>query len=112
MARMTHKPKKHLMLFSGRSHPALAEAVAVELDVTLTPTSAYDFANGEIFVRFEDSVRGADAFVLQAHTAPINKWIMEQLIMVDALKRASAKRITVVLPFYGVRPAGQEAPRP
>ena len=101
MARMTHKPKKHLMLFSGRSHPALAEAVAAELDVTLTPTSAYDFANGEIFVRFEDSVRGADAFVLQAHTAPINKWIMEQLIMVDALKRASAKRITVVLPFYG-----------
>ena len=101
MARMTHKPKKHLMLFSGRSHPALAEAVAAELDVTLTPTSAYDFANGEIFVRFEESVRGADAFVLQAHTAPINKWIMEQLIMVDALKRASAKRITVVLPFYG-----------
>ena len=79
----------------------MAEAVAAELDVTLTPTSAYDFANGEIFVRFEDSVRGADAFVLQAHTAPINKWIMEQLIMVSALKRASAKRITVVLPFYG-----------
>ena len=101
MARMTHKPKKHLMLFSGRSHPALAEAVAAELDVKLTPTSAYDFANGEIFVRFEESVRGADAFVLQAHTMPINKWIMEQLIMVDALKRASAKRITVVLPFYG-----------
>ena len=101
MARMTHKPKKRLMLFGGRSHPALAQAVAAELDVTLTPTSAYDFANGEIFVRFEDSVRGADAFVLQAHTAPINKWIMEQLIMVDALPRASAKRITVVLPFYG-----------
>ena len=66
MARMTHKPKKHLMLFSGRSHPALAEAVAAELDVTLTPTSAYDFANGEIFVRFEESVRGCDAFVLQS----------------------------------------------
>ena len=63
--------------------------------------TAYDFANGEIFVRFEESVRGCDAFVIQSHTAPINKWIMEQLIMVDALKRASAKRITVVLPFYG-----------
>ena len=112
MARMTHKPKKHLMLFSGRSHPALAEAVAAELDVALTPTSAYDFANGEIFVRFEESVRGADAFVLQAHTAPINKWIMEQLIMVDALKRASAKRITVVAAVLRLRPPGQEAPRP
>ena len=99
--KMKTKPKKHLMLFGGRSHPALAEAVAAELDVPLTPTAAYDFANGEIFVRFKESVRGADAFVIQAHTAPINQWIMEQLLMVDALKRASAKRITVVVPFYG-----------
>ena len=93
--------EKKLMLFSGRAHPELAEEVAEELGVELTPTTAYDFANGEIFVRFEESVRGCDAFVLQSHTAPINKWIMEQLIMVDALKRASAKRITVVVPFYG-----------
>jgi ribose-phosphate pyrophosphokinase len=64
------------------------------------PTSAYDFANGEIFVRFEESVRGCDAFVLQSHTEPVNKWIMEQLLMIDALKRASAKRITVIVPFY------------
>ena len=64
------------------------------------PTAAYDFANGEIFVRFEESVRGSDAFVIQSHAAPINTWLMEQLIMVDALKRASAKRITVVAPFY------------
>ena len=63
--------------------------------------SAYDFANGEIFVRFEESVRGADAFVLQSHTAPINKWIMEQLLIVDALRRASARRITVIMPYYG-----------
>ncbi len=101
MAGLTTSPKKQLMLFGGRSHPALAEAVAEELGIELTPTTAYDFANGEIFVRFKESVRGADAFVLQAHTAPINQWIMEQLIMVDALKRASAKRITVVVPFYG-----------
>jgi ribose-phosphate pyrophosphokinase len=94
-------PKKHMMLFAGRSHPELAAAVAAELGVPLTPTTAFDFANGEIFVRFNESVRGADAFVLQCHTAPINKWIMEQLLMVDALKRASAKRITVVVPFYG-----------
>ena len=98
---LTTQPKKSLKLLSGRSHPQLAEAVAKELGVEVTPTSAYDFANGEIFVRFEESVRGTDVFVLQAHTTPINQWIMEQLIMVDALKRASAKRITVVVPFYG-----------
>lgn len=89
------------MLFAGRSHPVLALEVAQYLDTELVPTTAYDFANGEIFVRFEESVRGCDAFVLQTHSLPINKWIMEQLIMVDALKRASAKRITVVAPFLG-----------
>ena len=93
--------EKRLRLFSGRGFPELSEAVAAELGIPLTPTSAYDFANGEIFVRFEESVRGCDAFVLQSHTAPVNKQIMEQLIMIDALKRASAKRITVVAPFYG-----------
>jgi len=93
--------QKTLMLFAGRAYPELAEAVGFNLGIEPTPTSAYEFANGEIFVRFDESVRGCDAFVLQSHTAPINKWIMEQLIMVDALKRASAKRITVVAPFYG-----------
>ena len=93
--------EKTLMLFSGRAHPELAQEVAGYLDIEVTPTAAYDFANGEIFVRFEESVRGSDAFVLQSHSTPINQWIMEQLIMVDALKRASAKRITVVMPFYG-----------
>jgi ribose-phosphate pyrophosphokinase len=94
-------PKKTLMLFSGRAHPELAHEIADLLEVQLTPTRALDFANGEIYVRFEESVRGCDAFVIQSHTSPINEWIMEHLIMVDALKRASAKRITVVLPFYG-----------
>ncbi|MCF7551284.1 MULTISPECIES: ribose-phosphate diphosphokinase [Pseudonocardia] len=98
---MSGQPKKNLMFFAGRTHPELAEQVAKHLDVTVTPQSAYSFANGEIFVRFEESVRGCDAFVLQAHSAPINDAIMEQLIMVDALKRASAKRITVVMPFWG-----------
>ncbi len=93
--------EKRLRLFSGRGFPELSEEVATELGIPITPTSAYDFANGEIFVRFEESVRGCDAFVIQSHTAPVNKQIMEQLIMVDALKRASAKRITVVAPFYG-----------
>jgi ribose-phosphate pyrophosphokinase len=93
--------EKKLMLFSGRAYPELAQEVAANLDIEPTPTAAYDFANGETFVRFLESVRGSDAFVIQSHAAPINQWIMEQLIMVDALKRASAKRITVVAPFFG-----------
>ncbi|MDO8106793.1 ribose-phosphate diphosphokinase [Isoptericola sp. b441] len=93
--------ERRLVLISGRAHPQLAEDVARELGVEQVPTTAYDFANGEIYVRFGESVRGADAFVLQSHTSPINEWIMEQLLMVDALKRASAKTITVIMPFYG-----------
>ncbi len=90
-----------MVLVAGRSHPELAQAVADNLGTQLVPTRAYNFANGEIFVRFEESIRGCDVFVLQTHTAPVNEWIMEHLLMVDALKRASAKRITVVAPFYG-----------
>ncbi|HEY5518872.1 MAG TPA: ribose-phosphate diphosphokinase [Cellulomonas sp.] len=93
--------ERRLVLISGRAHPDLAVAVSESLGSTLIPTTAYDFANGEIYVRFGESIRGADAFVLQSHAAPINQWIMEQLLMVDALKRASAKTITVVAPFYG-----------
>lgn len=100
MSSKSGTPKKNLLLFSGRAHPELAEEVAKELNISVTEQDAYDFANGEIFVRFQESVRGTDAFVLQSQTDPINKWIMEQLIMVDALKRGSAKRITVVMPFY------------
>lgn len=91
---------KHLMLFAGRGFPELAEEVASLMDTELVPTKSFAYANSEIYVRFEESVRGCDAFVIQSHTAPVNEWIMEQLIMVDALKRASAKRITVVSPFY------------
>ena len=101
MTGMKKTTEKNLMVFSGRAHPALSEEVATLLGTELVPTSAYKFANSEIYVRFEESVRGCDAFVIQSHTAPINEWIMEHLIMVDALKRASAKRITVVMPFYG-----------
>ena len=91
---------KHLMLFSGRAYPELAAEIASLLNVDIVPTRALNYANSEIYVRFEESVRGSDAFVLQSHAAPVNEWLMEQLIMVDALKRASAKRITVVVPFY------------
>ncbi len=93
--------EKNLMVFSGRAFPELGEEVTELLGTELVPTSSYDFSNGEIYVRFEESVRGCDAFVIQSHTDPINTWIMEHLIMIDALKRASAKRITVILPFYG-----------
>ena len=101
MSGLKRTTEKNLMVFSGRAHPELAEEVAEMLGSGLVPTSAYEFANSEIYVRFEESVRGCDAFVIQSHTAPVNEWIMEHLIMVDALKRASAKRITVVMPFYG-----------
>ncbi|AKG43296.1 ribose-phosphate diphosphokinase [Streptomyces sp. JH002] len=93
--------EKKMMLFTGRAHPELAKEVAAELGVGLVPTTAREFANGEIYVRFQESVRGADCFLIQSHTAPINTWIMEQLIMIDALKRASARSISVIIPFYG-----------
>lgn len=92
--------EKHLVLASGRAHPELAKAVAEELGIDLLPMTAYDFANSEIYVRFDESVRGTDVFILQSITVPVNKWIMEALIMVDAAKRASSKRITVVIPNY------------
>jgi ribose-phosphate pyrophosphokinase len=92
--------RKSLMLFSGRGYPELAEEIGSVLGVAPTPMDAYDFANGEIFVRYQESVRGSDAFVVQSMVQPLNHWLMESLLMVDALKRGSAKRITVVLPFY------------
>ena len=101
MTGITASGEKKLMLFAGRAFPELGTEIAECLGIDPTPSRLYDFANGEIFVRFLESVRGCDAFVLQSHTAPINQWIMEHLIMVDALKRASAKRITVVTPFFG-----------
>ena len=101
MTGITASGEKKLLLFSGRAHPELTAEISRCLGIEPTPTRLLDFANGEIFVRFLESVRGCDAFVVQSHTAPINRWIMEQLIMVDALKRASAKRITVVMPFFG-----------
>jgi ribose-phosphate pyrophosphokinase len=92
--------QKRLVIVSGRAYPELAQQIADELGSELVPTDARTFANGEIYARYDESVRGCDAFVIQSHTTPINEWLMEQLIMVDALKRASAKRITVVAPFY------------
>jgi ribose-phosphate pyrophosphokinase len=100
MTGITSASEKRLIVASGRAHPELAREIVDVLGVDVVPMDAYDFANGEIYVRFGESVRGCDAFVIQSHSAPINQWLMEQLIMVDALKRASAKRITVIVPFY------------
>jgi ribose-phosphate pyrophosphokinase len=100
MASIKITGQKRLVIVTGRAHPALAEQIAAELETEIVPTDTRTFANGEIYARYDESVRGCDAFVIQSHAAPINEWLMEQLIMVDALKRASAKRITVVAPFY------------
>jgi ribose-phosphate pyrophosphokinase len=100
MGSIVAENRKSLMLFTGRGFPELAEEIGEVLGVAPTPSDSYDFANGEIFVRYKESVRGSDAFVVQSMTVGVNKWIMETLIMIDALKRGSAKRITVVLPYY------------
>jgi ribose-phosphate pyrophosphokinase len=100
MASIVAENRKTLMLFSGRAFPELAAEIGDVLGAPPTPTDSYDFANGEIFIRYRESVRGSDAFVVQSMSQPLNQWLVESLIMVDALKRGSAKRITVVLPFY------------
>jgi hypothetical protein len=110
-ASIKKRPKRRLMVLSGRAHPGLAQEVAADLGTELVPTSAYNFANGEIYVRFEESVRGCDVFVLQSHTAPINEWIMEHLLMIDAAQarqcQADHRRHAVLR----LCPPGQEAPR-
>jgi len=92
--------EKRLVLVTGRAHPQLADDIAAELGTELVGADTRTFASGEIYARFEESVRGCDMFLVQSYTRPINEWLMEQLIMVDAAKRASAKRITVVAPYY------------
>jgi ribose-phosphate pyrophosphokinase len=93
--------KKRMILAAGRSNTELADEIAENLGVACAEVEIADFANGEIYFRFEENVRGSDVFVFQTHSDPINKMIMEQLIMIDAAKRASAKRISAVIPFYG-----------
>jgi ribose-phosphate pyrophosphokinase len=93
--------KKKLMLFAGTTHHALSEEIAENLGVPLSPAKMARFASGEIYFRSEESVRGSDVFIIQTHADPVNESIMEQLVMLDAMKRASAKRITAVIPYYG-----------
>jgi len=94
-------PRRRLELVSGRSHPALAQEIASYLGLELSGANLREFANGEIHCRYDASLRGSDIFIIQTHCGPVNDTLMEQLIMIDAAKRASAKRITAVCPFYG-----------
>ena len=94
-------PRRRLELVSGRSHPELAREIANHLGVQLGEANLREFANGEIHCRYDVSLRGSDVFIVQTHCGPVNDTLMEQLIMIDAAKRASAKRITAVCPYYG-----------
>jgi ribose-phosphate pyrophosphokinase len=93
-------PQKRLMLFSGRSNPELAERIAEKLGVVLGEVELKTFANGETYVRYDDSIRGSDAFIVQSGNPPVNDHLVELLIMIQAAKLASAKRITAVVPWY------------
>jgi ribose-phosphate pyrophosphokinase len=88
------------MIFSGTAHPELADEVANHLGMKLGYVEISEFANTETYVRFSESVRGCDAFIIQSICDPVDHHILQHLIMIDALKRASAKRITAVAPFY------------
>ncbi len=94
-------PRRRLELVSGRAHPTLARDIAAHLGVELGKANLREFANGEIYCKYDISIRGCDVFIVQTHATPVNDSLMEQLIMIDAAKRASAKRITAVCPYYG-----------
>ena len=98
---MEYVPHRRLELVSGRSHPELAGEIARHLGVELMEANLREFANGEVHCRYDSSIRGCDVFIIQTHCGPVNDTVMEQLIMIDAAKRASAKRITAVCPYYG-----------
>ena len=96
--------KKHLMIFSGEAHPELAHEVAEHLGMKCSEVELSSFANSETYVRFKESVRGCDAFVIQSICAPVDHHVMQQMVMIDALKRASAKRITAVVALLSHTP--------
>src|SRR2546425_3792495 len=101
-----------LKLFCGTANPALGEEISAYLHISQGRVNITRFADGEIYVRFEENARGVDAFVLQSTCHPVNEHLVELLIMVDALRRASAGRITAVTPYYGyARKDKKDAPR-
>lgn len=92
---------KDIKIFSGNANPNVAQAIAKELDLQVGRADVYTFSDGEIAVSIQESVRGSDVFVVQSTCQPVNTNLMELLIMIDALKRASAGRITAVIPYFG-----------
>src|SRR5437868_5455918 len=96
---MVRSNGSQLKLLAGRSHPKLAEAIAKKLKVPLSQVELGNFANGEISCRIDESVRGCDVFIIQSHSPAVNDNIIEQVLMIDAAKRASAKSITAICPF-------------
>ena len=94
-------PTHDIRLFSGRSNPQLAQEIADYLGTTVGPMVIKNFADGEIYVQVKESIRGDDVFIVQPLCNPVNENLMELLIMIDAFKRASAKTITAVIPYYG-----------
>src|ERR687885_814390 len=93
-------PQKRLMVFSGRSHPDLAQAIAEQLGVELGGIELHTFGNDETYIRYDESIRGADVFLVQTGCAPVDKNNWELLLMIQAAKLASAKRITAVIPWF------------
>src|SRR5271156_4639350 len=106
--------KTNLKIFSGTANPELAREVADYLELEVGPVKISPFSDGEIYVQIQESVRGVDCFLIQSTCSPVNENLMELLIIIDALKRASAERITVVMPYFGYarqdrKAAGREA---
>ena len=97
---LARAPQKRLMLFSGRSNPELAQHIAENLDIELGNVKLKTFANGETYCRYEESVRGADMFIVQTACDPIDRNLVELLIMINAARLASVRRITAVIPWY------------
>lgn len=103
---------KDLKVISGNAHPAMAQEIASHLGLAITAAEVRKFSDGEIFVEIKENVRGADVFVVQPTCTPVNDHLMELVIIVDALRRASARRITAVVPYYGYsRQDRKNAPR-
>jgi ribose-phosphate pyrophosphokinase len=101
-----------LIVFTGRAHPSLATEICEYLSVPLGKAEIYNFSDGEIFCQLQENVRGADVYLIQPTCAPINDTLVELLIMLDAIKRSSASRITAVIPYYGyARQDKKDAPR-
>jgi len=101
-----------IRIVAGRAHPALVREICAFLDVRLTRLACFNFSDGEVFCQIQENVRGTDAFVIQPTCPPVNDNLVELLIILDAMKRASASRVTAVVPYYGyARQDKKDAPR-